>query len=117
MAADQDGACCGVLGDLRQGLVLAGHQIHHGFYGGVHQLQCHHQSEKAKTDAPFHWGKLQDDACDHYQDCHDTVDLHVPFLADAGENSFKCVSETFRNWWFLGCCHFVHFLSVGLGVV
>ena len=107
-----DGACCGVLGDLRQGLVLAGHQIHHGFYGGVHQLQCHHQSEKAKTDAPFHWGKLQDDACDHYQDCHDTVDLHVPFLADTGESLLTDIDQILEEMVYIQFAEVEDFLEL-----
>ena len=39
------------------------------------------------------------------------MDLHISFLADAGKNPLKRISEAFIQWILLSACHVPHLIS------
>ena len=53
----------------------------------------------------------KDQPCDHNENCHRTVDLHISFLADTSKNSLKRISETFIQRVLLSACHVPHLIS------
>ena len=87
------------------------YKVNHRFHSCIHQLQRHHHTEKSQTDTPLSHRKPQYHSCDHYENCHCAVDLHIPLIADAGKNSLESISETLIQRILLSACHFPHLIS------
>ena len=58
------------------------------------QSQPCHRGKKQKTNAPLHSRNLKKRACRSHENDRHTMNSHIPFLPDTGQDPFKSISKT-----------------------